>query len=98
MDFRNNGIGIMGITALCGALKSNEVLATLILGSNSVGDEGAELLSRYMAGAPPCGLLIDLLKCDNKIKLLNECVQSWSSNGIPDRDSQRSVIYGGIMV
>lgn len=41
----------MGITALCAALKNNEVLATLILGSNSVGDEGAELLSRFMAGA-----------------------------------------------
>lgn len=51
VDFRNNGIGIMGITALCAALKNNEVLATLILGSNSVGDEGAELLSRFMAGA-----------------------------------------------
>jgi len=41
----------MGITALCAALKNNEVLATLILGSNSIGDEGAELLSRFMAGA-----------------------------------------------
>ena len=49
-DFRNNGIGVMGVTALCAALKSNDTLSSLLLGTNSIGDEGAELLARYLAG------------------------------------------------
>lgn len=53
MDFRNNGIGLLGMTAICEALKNNDVLGALIMGTNSVGDEGAELLARYMAGRPP---------------------------------------------
>ena len=52
-DFRNNGIGVMGVTALTQALKSNDTLSSLLLGTNSIGDEGAELLARYLAG-PSC--------------------------------------------
>ena len=47
----------MGITALTTALKNNDVLASLLLGTNSVGDEGAELLARYMAGRLTCSSL-----------------------------------------
>ena len=62
-DFRNNGIGVLGVTSLTQALKSNDTLSSLLLGTNSIGDEGAELLARYLAGLrtpvpdlsrPPC--------------------------------------------
>ena len=49
MDFSKNGIGTLGMTQLCEALKNNDMLRTLILGTNSVGDEGAALLAGYMA-------------------------------------------------
>lgn len=51
-DFSKNGIGLKGITALCEALSHNQTLATLALDTNSVGDEGAEVLARFMASAP----------------------------------------------
>ena len=50
-DFRSNGIGALGVTSLCEALKSNDTLSSLLLGTNSIGDEGAEILARYLAGA-----------------------------------------------
>ena len=50
-DFSKNGIGTMGVTQLCEVLKNNDALRTLILGTNSIGDEGAELLSKHMASA-----------------------------------------------
>lgn len=37
------------MTQLCEALKNNDMLRTLILGTNSIGDDGAELLAGYMA-------------------------------------------------
>ena len=49
-DFSKNGIGQMGITRLIEALKHNDCLETLVLDTNSVGDEGAEALAQYMAG------------------------------------------------
>ena len=44
----------MGVTQLCEVLKNNDALRTLILGTNSIGDEGAELLSKHMASASCC--------------------------------------------
>jgi len=55
-DFRNNGIGLLGMTALVEAFKSNDVLESLLLGTNSIGDEGAELLARHMAGTSLCAI------------------------------------------
>lgn len=49
-DFSKNGIGQMGVTRLIEALKHNDSLQTLVLDTNSVGDEGAEALAEYMAG------------------------------------------------
>lgn len=48
-DFSKNGIGTLGLTQLCEALRNNDMLRTLILGTNSIGDEGAETLAGYMA-------------------------------------------------
>lgn len=48
-DFSKNGIGTLGTTQLCEVLKNNDMLQTLILGTNSIGDDGAELLAGYMA-------------------------------------------------
>ena len=57
-DFRSNGVGVLGVTALCEALKSNDTLSSLLLGTNSIGDEGAQILARYLAGAAPmCSFL-----------------------------------------
>ena len=50
MDFSNNGLGLPGIQGLIEALKNNDSLETLNLGTNSIGDEGAEALAAYMAG------------------------------------------------
>ena len=50
-DFSKNGIGLKGITALCEALSHNQALGTLALDTNSIGDEGAEVLARFMASA-----------------------------------------------
>ena len=52
MDFSNNGLGLAGIQGLIEALKNNDSLETLNLGTNSIGDEGAEALAAYMAGQP----------------------------------------------
>ena len=50
MDFSNNGLGLAGIQGLIEALKNNDSLEALNLGTNSIGDEGAEALAAYMAG------------------------------------------------
>ena len=52
MDFSNNGLGLAGVQGLIEALKNNDSLETLNLGTNSIGDEGAEALAAYMAGQP----------------------------------------------
>ena len=52
MDFSNNGLGLAGIQGLIEALKNNDSLETLNLGTNSIGDEGTEALAAYMAGQP----------------------------------------------
>lgn len=49
-DFGKNGIGQMGITQLLEALKHNETLETLVIDTNSIGDDGAEAVAQYMAG------------------------------------------------
>jgi hypothetical protein len=49
VDFSKNGIGTLGMTQLCEALKNNDMLRTFIMGTNSIGDEGAALLAGYMA-------------------------------------------------
>ena len=46
-----NGIGVAGVTALAEALSHNEALQTLSLDTNSVGDEGAEVLAKHLSGA-----------------------------------------------
>ena len=58
VDFSKNGIGTLGVTQLCEALKNNDMLRTFIMGTNSIGDEGAALLAGYMASkclACACG-------------------------------------------
>ena len=52
-DLSKNGIGLKGVTALCEALAHNQALGSLALDTNSVGDEGAEVLARFMASARP---------------------------------------------
>lgn len=49
-DFGKNGIGQMGITQLLEALKNNDTLETLVIDTNSMGDDGAEAVAQYMAG------------------------------------------------
>lgn len=51
VDFSKNGIGTLGMTQLCEALKNNDMLRTFIMGTNSIGDEGAAQLAGYMASA-----------------------------------------------
>ena len=38
-----------GVTALVEALQQNETLQTLILDTNSIGDEGAEILAKHLS-------------------------------------------------
>jgi hypothetical protein len=40
----------MGTAALVQALQFNDILETLVMDTNSIGDEGAELLAGYLAG------------------------------------------------
>jgi len=49
-DFGKNGIGQMGITQMLEALKNNDTLETLVIDTNSIGDDGAEAVAQYMAG------------------------------------------------
>ena len=42
----------MGVTRLIEAIKHNDCLETLVLDTNSIGDEGAEAFAQYMAGEP----------------------------------------------
>lgn len=50
-DLSKNGIGVRGTTALVEALQQNETLQTLILDTNSIGDEGAEILAKHLSSA-----------------------------------------------
>ena len=61
MDFSNNGLGLAGVQGLIEALKNNDSLETLNLGTNSIGDEGAEALAAYMAGQPVNDTLCTLI-------------------------------------
>ncbi len=53
VDFSKNGIATEGLEQLCEVLKNNDVLRTLMLGTNSIGDDGAEMLAAFMSSAPP---------------------------------------------
>lgn len=44
--------GIQGVTQLCEALTQNDFLQTLILETNSIGDDGARVLAAFMEGTP----------------------------------------------
>ena len=50
-DLSKNGIGVRGTTALVEALQQNENLQTLVLDTNSIGDEGAEILAKHLSSA-----------------------------------------------
>ena len=69
-EFRSNGVGVLGVTALCEALKNNDMLSSLLLGTNSIGDEGAEILARYLAGARPVSCFIASKQCDRSPGLI----------------------------
>lgn len=43
--------GVQGVTQLCEALTQNDYLQTLILETNSIGDDGARVLAAFMEGA-----------------------------------------------
>lgn len=42
--------GVQGVTQLCEALTQNDYLQTLILETNSIGDDGARVLAAFMEG------------------------------------------------
>ena len=42
-----------GVTALVEALQQNQTLQTLILDTNSIGDEGAEILAKHLSSKLP---------------------------------------------
>lgn len=48
LNMANNGVGKMGVVALCQVLP-NCALQTLVLHTNSVGDEGAETLAQKLS-------------------------------------------------
>lgn len=49
-DLSKNGIGVKGISAVTEALSHNDALQTLVLDTNSIGDEGAEVLAKHLTG------------------------------------------------
>ncbi len=58
LDLSNNGIGRLGTAALCQVLPTCG-LQTLVLATNSVGDDGSELLAKTLSGEGgrrECGL------------------------------------------
>lgn len=57
-DLSKNGIGVKGITAVTEALSHNDVLQTLVLDTNSIGDEGAEVLAKYLTSEWPLKAII----------------------------------------
>ena len=52
VDFSKNGIATEGLEQLCEVLKNNDALRTLMLGTNSIGDDGAEMLAAFMSSVP----------------------------------------------
>lgn len=50
VDFSNNGIGLAGVTQLSEVLKNNDALTTLSLATNNIGDDGASVMAKYLAG------------------------------------------------
>ena len=57
-DLSKNGIGVKGTAALVEALQQNETLQTLILDTNSIGDDGAEILAKHLSSAHLHALLM----------------------------------------
>ena len=57
-DLSKNGIGVKGTTALVEALQQNEALQTLILDTNSIGDDGAEILAKHLSSVHLHALLM----------------------------------------
>ena len=51
MDLGKNGIGVKGITQLFEVLKNNDTVQTLLLEINNIGDQGAELIAKHLAGS-----------------------------------------------
>ena len=49
VDLSKNGIAEEGAAALCQALQSNNVLQTLTLDTNSIGDAGVSPLAQYLS-------------------------------------------------
>lgn len=54
MDLSKNGIGVKGLAQLCDALKANQAVQTLLLDTNNLGDEGAQLLAEVLASEIRC--------------------------------------------
>ena len=52
-----------GVTALVEALQQNETLQTLVLDTNSIGDEGAEILAKHLSSKLPQHALYRGLFC-----------------------------------
>lgn len=81
-DLSKNGIGVKGSTALVEALKQNETLQTLILDTNSIGDEGAEILAKHLSSRPPLIVPIPGSDCFFAASLLHALCRMSCQHGI----------------
>lgn len=48
-DLSQNAIGPNGLSAVCQAMTHNQSVEELILSTNNLGDEGAEMLASFLA-------------------------------------------------
>ena len=75
-DLSKNGIGVKGTAALVEALQQNETLQTLILDTNSIGDDGAEILAKHLSSAHLHALLM-LTQLSQAFKT-HSSLQAWA--------------------
>ena len=75
VDLSKNGIGLKGITQLFEVLKNNDTVQTLLLEINSIGDLGAELIAKHLAGSAQDDIFLAHVKQDAAL-CLQACTMS----------------------
>ena len=67
-----------GVTALVEALQQNETLQTLVLDTNSIGDEGAEILAKHLSSKLPQHTGVYPVICASSTLTCTNSCEAWS--------------------
>jgi Ran GTPase-activating protein (RanGAP) involved in mRNA processing and transport len=74
VDLSQNGIGAMGTGHLCETISTSAV-QTLVLSTNSIGDDGCEALATMLGGKLACSDTLVIVPFPVTWKGMYECIQ-----------------------